>query len=100
MVEQICQSFLMMRYTLEKYRDLIIHNYLLHEMGYSVTTGVAKKKISIDELIETFESVYGKQIDIAQWLESKFNLIHCGIFKDKPFIIYKDGEIKKYGKSV
>ena len=100
LVEQICQSFFMMQHTLEKYKDLIIHNYLLHEMGYSVTTGVVKEKINSDELIESFESVYGKQLDIDQWLKSKFNLIHCGVFKDKPFIIYEDGELKKYGKSV
>ena len=96
----MCQSFFMMQHTLEKYKDLIIHNYLLHEMGYSVTTGVVKEKINSDELIESFESVYGKQLDIDQWLKSKFNLIHCGVFKDKPFIIYEDGELKKYGKSV
>jgi len=100
LVEQICQSAVDMRHTLEKYRDLIIHNYILHEMGYSVTTGVVKEKINNDELIESFEIVYGKQMDIIRWLESKFNSIHCGVFKGKPFVYYEDGEIKKYGKSV
>lgn len=100
LVEQICQSSLMMQYTLNKYKDLIIHNYLLHEMGYSVKAGVLKNKMSKNELIDSFKNIYGKQIDIDQWLESKFNIIHSNIFKNKPFILYKDGELKKYGKSV
>ena len=100
LVEQICQSSLMMQYTLKKYKDLIIHNYLLHEMGYSVTAGVSKKKMRKNELIDSFKNIYGKQIDIDQWLESKFNLIHSNIFKNKPFIIYRDGELIAYGKSV
>ena len=100
LVEQICQSAYMMRYTLKKYKDLIIHNYVLHEMGYSVTTGVVKEKLKNAELIDSFEVVYGKQLDITRWLESKFNMIHRGVFRGKPFIYYEDGEIKKYGKSV
>ena len=53
-----------------------------------------------NELIDSFKNIYGKQIDIDQWLESKFNLIHSNIFKNKPFIIYRDGELIAYGKSV
>lgn len=100
LVEQLCQSACMMRYTLEKYKDLILHNYILHEMGYSVTTGVSKELMHNDELIKSFEAVYGEHVDITRWLESKFNEIHCGVFKGKPFIYYEDGEIRKYGKSV
>ena len=100
LVEQICQSASDMRNTLEKYKDLIIHNHILHEMGYSVTTGLVKAKVSKAELIESFEIIYGRQKDMIQWLERKFNLIHYGVFKSKPFIYYEDGEIKKYGKSV
>lgn len=100
LVEQICQSASMMRYTLEKYKDLILHNYILHEMEYSVTTGVGKEWKRNDELIKSFEVVYGENVNITQWLENKFNLIHCGIFKGKPVIKYEDGEVRKYGKSV
>jgi hypothetical protein len=69
-------------------------------MGYSVTTGVGKERMYNEELIKSFEVVYGEHVDITRWLESKFNVIHCGVFKGKPFIYYEDGEIRKYGESV
>lgn len=97
LVEQICQSSFKMHSTLEKYKNLIIHNFVLQEMGYSVITGLKKEKISYKEINNSFENVYGKQIMLLNWLEKKFNLIHNGIFKGRPFIYYEDGEIKKYG---
>ncbi|WP_338977450.1 N-6 DNA methylase [Fusobacterium polymorphum] len=99
LVGQISQSAYSLHSTLEKYINLIIHNYVLQEMGYSVTTGLTKKKISCKELANSFENIYGKQIDILNWLKKKFNLIHNGIFKGKPFIYYEDGEIKN-GKQI
>lgn len=98
LVEKICQSPLAMQDTLEKYKDLMIHNFILHEMGYSVAAGLAKKKISEFNLIKSFEFAYGKQINLAQWLATKFHVVHCGIFKGKPLITYKDGEIIIYGR--
>lgn len=96
LVEQICQSANMLHLTLEKYKNLIIHNYVLQEMGYSVTTGISEDKISCKELANSFENVYGKQIDILNWMKEKFNSIHNSIFKGKPFIYCENGEIKKW----
>ena len=96
LVEQICQSANSLNLTLEKYKNLIVHNYILQEMGYSVTAGIVEDKKSCIELVNSFENVYGKQFDILNWMNKKFNTIHRGIFKGKPFICCEDGEIKKW----
>lgn len=98
LVEQICQTPARMSSTLTKYKDLIIHNHVLHILGYSVSSGVIMEKINTLDVINAMDNLYGEQVDIRKWLEKKFNSIHSGIFKGKPFICYEDGEIKYYGR--
>lgn len=98
LVEQICQAPTLMSFTIEKYKDLIIHNYILQALGYSVSNGVTIDGINTFNLINTIENMYGRHVDIKKWMERKFNSIHSGIFKGKPFICYEDGEIKYYGR--
>lgn len=98
LVEQICQNPFLMHFTLEKYKDLIIHNWVLQIMGYSVVRGVFNNILSILDVVNSFENMYGTQMDIKTWMEKKFNSIHSGIFKGKPFLRYEDGEIKIYGR--
>ena len=84
--------------TLAKYKDLILHNYILHILGYSVSTGVRKEEVTTLSVIDEVDALYGKQMDILKWMERKFNSVHSGIFKGKPFIHFKDGEIRYNGK--
>lgn len=98
LVEQICQKPELMTSTLAKYKDLILHNYILHILGYSVSTGVRKEEVTTLSVIDEVDALYGKQMDILKWMERKFNSVHSGIFKGKPFIHFKDGEIRYNGK--
>ena len=98
LVEQICQKPELMPSTLAKYKDLILHNYILHILGYSVSTGVRKEEVATLSVIDEVDALYGRQMDIVRWMERKFNSVHSGIFKGKPFIHFKDGEIRYNGK--
>lgn len=94
LVEQICQAPTLMTSTLTKYKDLILHNCILHILGYSVLAGVSKEKLTTLNVIDEVHTLYGKQINVAKWIENKFNSVHSGIFKGKPFIHFEDGEIR------
>ena len=97
-VEQICQTPELMTATLAKYKNLILHNYVLNILGYSVLTGVNRENLAISNIIEKLNTLYGKQLDVLKWMEKKFNSVHSGIFKGKPFIHFEDGEIRYNGK--
>ncbi len=98
LVEQICQKPDLMTSTLTKYKNLILHNYILHTLGYSVSKGVKKEKVVTAYVVDAVDALYGKQMDVLKWMEKKFNSIHSGIFKGKPFIHFEDGEIRYNGK--
>ena len=98
LVEQICKAPELMTSTLAKYKDLILHNYILHILGYSVSTGINKEKVGIAYVVDAVDALYGKQVDVLKWIEKRFNSVHSGIFKGKPFIYFKDGEIRYNGK--
>ncbi len=95
-VEQICIEPWKMKTTLVKYKDMIIHNRILDLLKYSVNTGIEAEVIDTNGVVEEMNrSVYGC-VDIEEWMVKKFNSIHTGIFKGRPFLIFEDGEIKKY----
>lgn len=98
LVEQICQSTERMTFTLAKYKDLILHNCVLNILEYSVATGVNMEKLTTVNVVDKVDALYGKQLDALKWIERKFNSIHTGIFKGKPFIHFEDGEIRYNGK--
>ncbi len=98
LVEQISQNPSLMSFTLNKYIDLILHNYVLHNLGYSVTVGVVLNQVNTSCVMDAMENLCGDQIDVREWMEKKFNAVHSGIFKGKPFIYFEDGEVKYYGK--
>jgi hypothetical protein len=98
LVEQICQTSALMSSTLRKYKDLILHNYVLHILGYSVSAGVITERINTSYVVDTMDTLVGKQVDVWKWMGKKFNSIHSGIFKGKPFIHFEDGEIRYNGR--
>ena len=73
---------------LNRYKNLIYHNYVLYCMGYSTQKGVRSRR----ERIENLRPKYGKS-EFQSWIMSNFNDIHSDIFKGKPYLIYDKGEI-------
>ena len=73
---------------LNRYKNLLFHNYVLHCMGYSTKKGVTNRR----EQIENFESKYEKR-EFQSWIKSYFNEVHSDIFKGKQYLIYDKGEI-------
>ncbi len=98
LVEQICRTPELMSSTVTKYKDLLLHNYVLHFLGYSVSLGITTNEINTLDVIKKIDDLYGEQTDIKKWMEERFNSVHFGIFRDKPFVCYEDGEIKHYGR--
>ena len=73
---------------LEKYKNLLFHNYVLYCMGYSTQAGVKRKRADIDD----FKHKYNKS-EFQAWIKRDFNKVHADIFKGKPYLIYSKGEV-------
>ena len=95
LMEQVLKNLELMTKTLEKYKDMLLHNYILHILDYSVELGLSLQK---NNILDLTENRFDSQICFKKWLENKFNNIHKDIFKGKPFVLYKDGEIIDYDK--
>lgn len=97
-VEQVCQNKNEMEATLKKYKELVLHNTILDLLNYSVTSGVQIENEKIDTMLNSLQQIQGNNLDFKNWINKRFASIHSGIFKDAPFLIVEDGEIKKYDR--
>lgn len=98
LVEQICKSHSRMKVTLAKYKDLLIHNQVLKMLGYSVVSGIQTDRLDAFDIIKMLNDMYGGKVDAEKWAGQRFNIVHSGIFKGKPFLYFKDGRIKHYDR--
>lgn len=98
LVEQICWKPDLMKTTIAKYRDLILHNRALDLLQYTVKGGIEAKTIDTGYIIESMNFFCGGKVDAGQWMARRFNAVHSGIFKGKPFLYFDSGEIKKYDR--
>ncbi len=84
-----------MRLVMNKYKGLILHDLVLHCLGYNTRDGVTIE----DEKVETIESylIYklGPKMNYREWLSKSFNEVHSEIFKGVPFLICEEGVIHK-----
>lgn len=77
---------------IKKYKELLLHNYVLFCMGYNTDSGVKLHTISIDCINDQFASHFSG-VNYIDWIIKNFNRIHADIFKGTPYLIYNNGEI-------
>lgn len=87
-VKKIQENPYSLKRVLNRYKNLLFHNYVLYCMGYSTQKGVMNRR----EQIENFKTKYEKR-EFQSWIKSYFNEVHSDIFKGKPYLIYDKGEI-------
>ena len=94
-VEKIQNNPLKMERVLEKYRNLLLHNYVLYCMGYNTKSGVTKKKENLSDIVKRFDKYFDKY-EFESWIENSFNEIHFDVFKGRPYLVYYEGEVCLY----
>ena len=77
---------------LERYKYLLLHNYVLFYMRYNTVTGVARHRRTITDLLCDFNNHF-EYPEFDCWIKKYFNNIHTEIFKGKPILVYSKGEI-------
>ena len=88
-----------MKFVLDKYKNLILHNYVLYCMGYNTKNGVKYDNKDLKEILSDFNS-YFEEYDFESWIKNRFNTIHFNLFKGKPYLKYFKGEICLYDSRV
>ena len=81
-----------MERVLGKYRNLLLHNYVLYCMGYNTKSGVIKEKERLSNIVNAFDK-YFDEYEFEAWIKKYFNEIHFDVFKGKPYLEYHKGEI-------
>lgn len=84
-----------MRNVLNKYKEMILHDTILHKLGYNTKSGVQAAVCSVRELNEYLEEKFRSEIDYGKWIKESFNSIHKEIFKGVPYLIYDNEVIRK-----
>ena len=92
LVNRIQENPYQLTNVLNKYKDLLLHNYVLFCMGYNTSTGVTHQRESIDAIVNHFTKRF-EESNYKEWIISNFNQIHTDIFKGIPYLIYDKGEI-------
>jgi hypothetical protein len=78
---------------MKKYRNLILHNFVLHCLGYKTNNSASLRCESIDTIVDEFHSIFG-EYRYGGWIKKYFNEIHTDIFKGKPYLIYDKGVVR------
>lgn len=68
------------------FKNLILHNEVLNNLGYSPITGLESDRISLSKLTNNITNKYSIQFDFSEWLKKDFPIIHSNIFKKKPVL--------------
>ncbi len=79
--------------TMKKYRNLLLHNFVLHCLRYETTKGVLLEKESLDNIADAFNTFFG-EFEYKEWIRKNFNEIHSDIFKGKPYLLYEKGVVR------
>lgn len=91
-VRKIQDNPQIMERVLGKYRNLLLHNYVLYCMGYNTKSGVIKEKERLSNIVNAFDK-YFDEYEFEAWIKKYFNEIHFDVFKGKPYLEYHKGEI-------
>lgn len=79
----------------EKYKNLILHNEVLHLMGYNTQSGIMRDHMPMGKAEEYFMGKYGMEMDLKDWLCETFGSIHRSIFKKYPIVERVSDEFRK-----
>lgn len=91
-VKKIQENPKKLKKVLLKYKNLILHNYVLYCMKYDTNSGVKRTNMKVKEIELEFIRHFEKY-DFSEWIKNSFNRIHKEIFKGVPYLIYNEGEI-------
>ena len=91
-VRKIQDNPLKMEKVLGKYRNLLLHNYVLYCMGYNTKSGVVKEKEKLSNIVKAFDKYFDKY-EFETWINKYFNEVHSDVFKGKPYLLFYKGEI-------
>lgn len=99
-VKKISKNPFVMKKTITKYKDLLIHNVVLQMFDYNVNTGISRDVVKIDEAVEKLNERFELSFDSEKWISDNFNRVHKGIFKGVPYLMFKDGAIQRYDNEI
>lgn len=91
-VKKIQDNPLKMEKVLGKYRNLLLHNYVLYCMGYNTKSGVIKEKEKLSNIVKKFNK-YFNNCEFETWIKKNFNEVHSDVFKGRPYLVFYKGEI-------
>lgn len=95
-VKEIQTNPLAMKNVLNKYKEMILHNAILHRLAYDTKNGVQIPECPLAELKDYLAETFSSSIDYENWIKNSFNGIHKEIFKGIPYLIYEKEVIRKY----
>lgn len=84
-IEKNISDFKLIR---KKYKNLILHNYVLDIFKYSTIDGIKNQNnISMSEICFKISKRFSLEVDdISYWIAEEFNTVHKEIFYSKPFL--------------
>lgn len=100
LVKKIQENPFVMKKTLHKYKELLIHNAVLSYLEYNPKNGIRDKHNRINDISAFLTKRFGKTTGYEEWMNDAFNGIHKEIFKGIPYLTYEDGEVHKYDHSI
>ena len=78
---------------LKKYRELLLHNIVLHSMGYSTNNGVSAGPKNASLIAKEIAGIFTDDYDYERWITERFNAVHKEVFKGSPYLKYENKEI-------
>lgn len=67
---------------LHKYKDLVLHNFILELFGYNTSTGLQIDQLEIDDIVKSCSKRFTISTEILeQWVRGVFPIIHQDIFE-------------------
>ena len=91
-VEKIQESPFVFDKVINKYKYLLLHNYVLHYMGYDTKSGVSVNNVKVEDIANDFSKHFNYN-NYDEWIMNDFNAIHSDIFKNVPYLIYQNGKV-------
>ena len=96
-VRRIQETPAKMTRVIHKYRNLLLHNYVLFGMGYNTRTGVNTERKNVSRISDEFMSYFGVY-EFENWVKKYFNDIHAESFRGRPLLFSNKGEICLYDR--
>ncbi len=83
-----------LKFVLDKYVNLLLHNEVLRVFEYHTKTGVKRREIECLDMCKHLSEKYEIPFSIEEWLSKHFNRVHTNVFKGVPMIQYRDSKIE------